>query len=72
MCKINITASMSVHHFLRRQEWSRHLGLKLEVSNITGARQRVRDATGAIPYRYQPDLLDALGRTVVLSLRKLF
>jgi len=72
LCKINVTSSLSIHHFLPRQDWTRHLSFKLEVVNLTDARQRVRDATGFVPYRYQPDLLDALGRSVVLSLRKLF
>ncbi|RZT53220.1 outer membrane receptor protein involved in Fe transport [Sphingomonas sp. BK036] len=72
LCKINVTGSLSIHHFLLRQNWTRQLGLKLEVVNITDSRQRVRDANGVVPYRYQPDLLDALGRSVVLSLRKLF
>ncbi|SFN83323.1 TonB dependent receptor [Sphingomonas sp. OK281] len=72
LCKINLTGSLSIHHFLPRRDWTRHLGLKIEIANVTGARQRVRDATGLVPYRYQPDLLDPVGRAVVLSLRKLF
>jgi iron complex outermembrane receptor protein len=72
LCKINVSGSLSIHHFLPRQDWTRQLGLKLEIANVTDARQRVRDATGVVPYRYQPDLLDAVGRSVVLSLRKLF
>ncbi len=72
LCKINVTGSLSIHHFLLHQNWTRHLGFKLEVVNITDARQRVRDANGVVPYRYQPDLVDAVGRSVVLSLRKLF
>ena len=72
LCKINVTGSLSIHHFLPRQNWTRHLGFKLEVANLTGARQHVRDSTGVVPYRYQPDLLDPVGRSVVLSLRKLF
>jgi iron complex outermembrane receptor protein len=72
LCKINVTGSLSVHQFLPHQDWTRHLGFKLEVANITGTRQRVRDATGVVPFRYQPDLLDAVGRSIVLSLRKLF
>jgi len=72
LCKVNVTGSLSLHHFLPRQAWTRHLGFKLEIANVTDAHQRVRDANGAVPYRYQPDLLDPLGRTVTLSLRKLF
>ncbi|HXH15992.1 MAG TPA: TonB-dependent receptor [Sphingomonas sp.] len=72
VCKINVSGSLSIHHFLPRQDWTQHMGFKLEIANITDARQRVRDATGVVPYRYQPDLLDGVGRSVVLSLRKLF
>jgi hypothetical protein len=44
----------------------------LTVENALDARQRVRDESGTTPLRYQPYLLDALGRTVSLSLRKTF
>ena len=40
--------------------------------NLFDSRQRVTDATGATPISYQPDLLDPLGRSVRLSIRKLF
>jgi hypothetical protein len=72
LCRINLSGSLSIHHILPRRDWTRHLGLKLEIANLTDAHQRVRDATGAVPYRYQPDLLDPVGRTLTLSLRKLF
>jgi hypothetical protein len=72
LCKLNLTGSLSIHHFLPHQAWTRQFGFKLEIGNVTDAHQRVRDATGAVPYRYQPDLLDPVGRTVTLSLRKLF
>ena len=36
------------------------------------AKPRVRDAAGDVPLNYQPDLLDPLGRTVSISIRKLF
>jgi hypothetical protein len=32
----------------------------------------VRDAAGNVPLSYQPDLLDPLGRTIMISFRKLF
>ena len=32
----------------------------------------VRDAAGNVPLNYQPDLLDPLGRTIMISFRKLF
>lgn len=72
LCKVNASGSLSLHHFLSHQAWTRHLGLKLEVANITDAHQRVRDGNGRTPWRYQADLLDPIGRTISLSLRKLF
>jgi outer membrane receptor protein involved in Fe transport len=44
----------------------------LNVENVLDEKQRVRDETGTTPLRYQPYLLNALGRTVSLSLRKMF
>ncbi|HEV2567109.1 MAG TPA: TonB-dependent receptor [Sphingomonas sp.] len=52
--------------------WLRGTRVTLAVDNIFNARQRVRDATGTTPINYQPDLLDPLGRSVRLSIRKLF
>ncbi len=40
--------------------------------NLFDAKPRVRDAAGLVPTNYQPDLLDPLGRTVGISIRKLF
>lgn len=70
--KINASAFISVHHFLRKQDWTRKLQLKLEVSNLTDSRPKVRDGNGDIPFRLQPDSLDPVGRTVKISFRKLF
>ena len=36
------------------------------------ARPKVHDAAGIVPPSYQPDLLDPLGRTIMISFRKLF
>ena len=44
----------------------------LSVENLLDAKQRVHDETGATPLRYQPYLINALGRTVSLALRKTF
>jgi len=46
--------------------------LTLSVANLFGARQRVRDASGATPLAFQPDILDPAGRIVRLSFRKVF
>jgi iron complex outermembrane recepter protein len=46
--------------------------LSLAVNNIFDARQSVTDGTGAVPLRYQPFLIDPVGRFVEVEFRKLF
>ena len=46
--------------------------LSLNVRNVFDSRQRVTDGAGATPLRYQPYLIDPLGRTVQVGLRKVF
>ena len=52
--------------------WMRGARVSLSVENLFDERLDVRDATGAVPISYQPDLLDPQGRVVQLSFRKLF
>lgn len=42
------------------------------VDNLFDARQRITDSTGTVPLRYQPYLVDPIGRSFSLELRKLF
>jgi hypothetical protein len=70
--KLNLGGYLSVHHFFSHQQWTRKMQLRLDINNVTDARPRVRDGNGNVPNRFQPDLLDPVGRTVTLSLRKLF
>ena len=44
----------------------------LGINNVFDARQRVTDSTGAVPLRYQPFLIDPVGRFFEIELRKLF
>ncbi|MFL6722087.1 MAG: TonB-dependent receptor [Sphingomonas sp.] len=55
-----------------KHPWLRGTQFRLEFNNVFNARPRVRDAAGSIPLNYQPDLLDPLGRTIMISFRKLF
>ncbi|HET7708368.1 MAG TPA: TonB-dependent receptor [Sphingomicrobium sp.] len=55
-----------------RRPWLRGTQVRLSVDNIFDEKQRVRNAAGLTPVNYQPDLLDPQGRTVRISLRKLF
>ena len=46
--------------------------VRFEVKNIFNSRPRVRGGDGDIPFAYQPDRLEPIGRTVGISFRKLF
>jgi len=55
-----------------KHPWLRGTQVRFEVNNIFNSRPKVRDAEGNVPLNYQPDLLDPLGRTIMISFRKLF
>jgi hypothetical protein len=55
-----------------KHPWLRGSSLRIDVTNVFNARPRVNDAFGQVPLNYQPDLLDPLGRTIMISFRKLF
>jgi len=58
--------------FIKKNPWATGMRVTLGVSNLLDTRQRVRDANGQTPASYQPDYLDPMGRTVKLSIRKVF
>ena len=55
-----------------KHPWLRGTSVRLDVDNLFNARPKVRDATGATPFSYQPGLLEPIGRTVGFTFRKLF
>jgi hypothetical protein len=55
-----------------KHPWLRGTQLRLEVNNLFDSKPKVRDAAGVVPLNYQGDLLDPLGRTIRISIRKLF
>ena len=55
-----------------KHPWLRGTQFQLRVDNIFNSRPKVHDAAGNVPLSYQPDLLDPLGRTIMVSFRKLF
>ncbi len=57
--------------FLGKQ-WARNARVTLAVSNVFNRRQDIHNGAGVIPEIYQPAFLDPYGRTVGISLRKLF
>jgi len=46
--------------------------VRFEVKNIFNSRPDVRGGDGSIPFAFQPDRLEPIGRTVGISFRKLF
>jgi len=46
--------------------------LSVSVTNLLDSKQRVRDGNGLTPTRYQPYLLNPLGRAITVGLRKVF
>lgn len=46
--------------------------LSLDLKNLFGDRERVTDRIGRTPAGFFPNEIDPLGRTLRLSLRKLF
>ena len=46
--------------------------LSLSIDNVLDARQRVTDSNGDVPLRYQPYLIDPVGRSIGIELRKMF
>ncbi len=57
---------VAAHPFMRGSS------LRLDVKNVFNARPDVRGGDGSIPFAYQPDRLEPVGRTVGISFRKLF
>jgi hypothetical protein len=55
-----------------RSRLTQGMRLTLAVTNLTEARENVRDTLGATPLAYQPAFRDALGRTIEFELRRRF
>jgi hypothetical protein len=55
-----------------RSALTRGTRLSLAITNLTNAREDVRDRLGATPLAYQPAFRDALGRIIELELRRRF
>ncbi|MCW6532814.1 TonB-dependent receptor [Sphingomonas sp. MMSM20] len=72
LATFNLRLFANIAQRLPHESWARGLRLTLALDNIFNSRQRVTDATGATPLAYQPGYLDPYGRTISLSLRKMF
>ena len=57
---------------VQKHPWLRGTRVSLNVNNLFDNRLEVRNAAGEVPIGYQPAYLDPLGRSVTISVRKLF
>jgi len=55
-----------------KHPWLAGSSIRFEVGNIFNTQPKVRNAAGDIPIGYAPEMLDPLGRTFMLSIRKQF
>jgi len=55
-----------------RKRWTAGTRVSLQFANLFDSRVRVRRSGGAVPDGLQPAYLEPLGRTVKLSLRRVF
>lgn len=69
--KMNLSAYIGLHGLLKK-DWAHNTQFRVEVTNLTNARQHVRNRNGDTPSRFQLDYMDPIGRTVKATLRKQF
>jgi hypothetical protein len=68
----NARAFAEADRLFGRSELTRRTRLSLTITNVTNAREEVRDQLGATPLAYEPALRDALGRTIEFEVRRSF
>jgi hypothetical protein len=69
---LRLFADLGLQKFARERPFLRGMRVSLSIDNLLDSRQQVRDRLGTVPLSYQPGYLDPLGRSVRLSVRKLF
>ena len=57
---------------LPKENWAKGMRVSFGIENLFNKRQTVTDDSGATPLAYQKGYLDPMGRTVSLSIRKIF
>jgi hypothetical protein len=69
---LRLFADLGQQKIARKHPFLRGMRVTLAVDNLLDGRQQVRDSFGIVPLSYQPGYTDPLGRSVRLSIRKLF
>ncbi|KMS51862.1 TonB-denpendent receptor [Novosphingobium barchaimii LL02] len=72
LATLDLRIFANLQNRFRGKAWARGTRITLSAQNLFDTRQRVTDATGTTPYAYQRDYLDPLGRTLLLSVRRIF
>ena len=57
---------------MTKHPWLRGTSIRFEAGNIFDARPAVHSNGGAVPVGYDPTMLDPMGRTFMITLRKQF
>jgi outer membrane cobalamin receptor len=69
---LRLFANLGEQQWVKQMPWLRGTRVTLGINNLFDTRPEVRDAAGLTPLGYRPDELDPLGRSVTLSIRKMF
>jgi hypothetical protein len=69
---VNARLFANMGPLLPDQTWAKGLRFSLQVANMFDSKQQVRDSAGLTPLSYQPFLLDPLGRSFTIGIRKVF
>lgn len=69
---LGLYAQIQADKLAPRAPWAKRMTFQFDVQNLLNDRVDVRDRNDTVPYRFQPSFLDPYGRTVRLSVRKLF
>jgi iron complex outermembrane recepter protein len=72
LLRFDFSSFSNLPNLLPGKPWAKGVRITFAIDNLLDAKQRVHDQDGITPLRYQPYLLNSLGRTVSLSFRKSF
>ncbi|WEK46548.1 MAG: TonB-dependent receptor [Candidatus Andeanibacterium colombiense] len=72
LATLDLRLFINLQNRFRRKAWARGTRVSLSVDNLVGGYQHVTDANGLTPYAYQRDLANPMGRTLMLTVRRIF
>jgi hypothetical protein len=73
IARFDLRLFMDLGRVFKKEEGAlKNLRLTLRSENLFDAQRRIVDNNGEVPLRYQPFLVDPLGRTLRIDLRKMF